>query len=430
MRPFDKTRYAAAGLIWALLAARHADAGQQLTWQDCVRLAAEHNPAMTAARAQIDAADAGAHAARSALLPQLSAGASATQGGRDSNPDNNDRTAYGTSLNVDQTVYSGGRNTANVRIADATRARANASAAAVMAKTTYDLRASFVDLLYAQTQLQLLREIEKRRQDNMELVDLRYEGGREHKGSLALSQATFFDAQVQTRQAQRLVEINRQALWRIIGITTTPDAFEVTGDMEAGAAPAIRDWDELAQNTPDYAVSIASKAVANAQVEVARSGNWPDVNLSGSAGRYGDDQTFRDDAWSAGLKLNFPFWPGGRNTHDIRKAEAGLREAEANLADTLNTLVRTLANAGQALANAIEEVEVQHRYVAAADVRAEISRQQYGDGLLTFENWDLIENDLIDKRKRLLDSRRAALLAEAAWRRATGYEAFTASAPQ
>ena len=73
---------------------------------------------------------------------------------------------------------------------------------------------------------------------------------------------------------------------------------------------------------------------------------------------------------------------------------------------------------------------MQRHYVAAADIRAEISRQQYDDGLLSFENWDLIENDLINKRKGLLDSQRAALLAETAWWRATGYEAFMSSKPK
>jgi outer membrane protein TolC len=428
-RLFNHSRPLIISLILGILPVLRTEAGEVMTWEDCVRIAAENNPALTAARAQIDAADAGTHAARSAMLPQLSAGASATRGERDNSPDT-DRTAYGTSLNIEQSLYSGGRNYATVRAADATRERAGASAAAVMARTTYDLRTAFVDLLYAQTQLQLLREIEKRRQDNMELVDLRYEGGREHKGSLALSQASLFDAQVQTRQAQRLMEVNRQMLWRTIGLTTQPGTLEVAGAMEPSTSAEISDWDELARNTPDYAVGSASKAVSAAQVEVARSGHWPKLSLAGATGRQGDDETFEEDSWSAGLKLSFPFWSGGQTTHEIHKAEASLREAEATLADTLNSLVRNLADANQALANTLESIDVQRRYVAAADIRAEISRQQYGDGLLSFENWDLIENDLISKRKRLLDSQRASLLAEATWWRTTGYEAFMSSRPK
>ena len=56
----------------------------------------------------------------------------------------------------------------------------------------------------------------------------------------------------------------------------------------------------------------------------------------------------------------------------------------------------------------------------AAQVRAEIARSQYTSGLLAFEDWDLIENDLIENEKQALLARRTAARAAAAWDRALG----------
>ena len=67
---------------------------------------------------------------------------------------------------------------------------------------------------------------------------------------------------------------------------------------------------------------------------------------------------------------------------------------------------------------------VQKKYVEASDIRAEIARQQYEDGLLSFENWVLIEDDVISRRKLLLDAQKNAMAAEAAWWKAIGYNAF------
>ena len=66
----------------------------------------------------------------------------------------------------------------------------------------------------------------------------------------------------------------------------------------------------------------------------------------------------------------------------------------------------------------------------AAEIRAEISRQQYEGGLLSFENWIVIEDDLITKKEKLLDARKSALLAEAAWWQVIGQEAFSKAKPR
>ena len=64
-------------------------------------------------------------------------------------------------------------------------------------------------------------------------------------------------------------------------------------------------------------------------------------------------------------------------------------------------------------------------FLAAADLRAEIARTQYTTGLLSFEDWDLIENDLIDNQKAMLASLRDAVLAEAAWEQTLGKGALS-----
>ena len=102
---------------WALLmAVTTGSAEETLSWADCVRLAAEKNPALAAAHKQVEAAEAGVGVARSALRPQLSVGASADRSGRDGTDSTSD-TSYGTSVSVEQSLYSGGQKKASVHAA-------------------------------------------------------------------------------------------------------------------------------------------------------------------------------------------------------------------------------------------------------------------------------------------------------------------------
>ncbi|MBM4147732.1 MAG: TolC family protein [Lentisphaerae bacterium] len=407
----------------SVLAAAGADT---LTWEECVSLAADNSPSLAAARARVDAADASVGAARSGYLPQLSVGASADHSGN-SSADSETDVSYGASFDASQSLYKGGETRARVDSARSALNRAAASAAGEAATVTFNLRRSFVNLLHAQEQLNLTREIEARRRDNLELVELRHEGGREHSGSLAMSRAAHHEAEVDVVQAERQVAIARDSLSREIGSALLPATTRAEGSLDSRPVPDVADWTRLARNTPALAEATASLAAAEARLRQARAGYQPDLALSGSAGRYGSDGDFEDDRWSVRLRLSYPFWPGGSTAHEVRQARASLDESTAALDQTLRKNATDIETAHGAFADASEGAEVQRRYLEAAEARAAIARQQYEDGMLGFENWDIIENDLIGRRKRLLDSRRSLALAEAAWQRAIGISAFGGS---
>ncbi|MBU1694121.1 MAG: TolC family protein, partial [Verrucomicrobia bacterium] len=355
--------------------------------------------------------------------PQLSLGGGAEHAEQDGQGTAGDA-SLSASVSAEQALYTGGRLAASVDSARAALESAQANYDSANAEVTYSLRSAFVNLLHAQEQVAVLRLIEQRRRDNLELVGLRYEGGREHKGSLALIEASFYEAQTELRQAERQVDSARRVLARTMGLAEDGPASTVAGSLESGAAPESMDWTAAAEQTPAYAGAQAAIRSAEASVRSARSGYRPDISLASSAGRSGNEDAFDTDRWSVGVRLSFPFWSGGQTRQEVAQARAQLARAEAQEAETLNGLVSDLSESLLSFRNATENVRVQARYFEAADLRAEIAREQYGAGLLTFENWDVIENERISYQRRLLESQRAALLAEAAWRRATGRGAF------
>ncbi|MCX7010266.1 MAG: TolC family protein, partial [Kiritimatiellaeota bacterium] len=108
-----------------------------------------------------------------------------------------------------------------------------------------------------------------------------------------------------------------------------------------------------------------------------------------------DDVFFpQENAWTVGVALNYPFFPGGRNIQDVRTAQSDERRYAMLLRSQWQ---QTLVNLKQAFSDwqtAVEQLHVQREFLQAAELRAEISRNQYEIGLLSFDNWDIIENDL------------------------------------
>lgn len=411
------------GIALGTCFAAPANADNAVSWRDCVGLAAAHNPSLAAVHARVEASEAGVGSARSGLFPQVAASASADRSGHDGEDTDTDTTSQA-SLGLEQTLYDGGKTRAAVRAATSTLAQTHAAGADTAAQVTYSLRTVFIRALHLQEQLRLLQTIEQRRRDNAELVELRYEGGREHRGSLASSLASLNEAEVQSRQADRKALAERASLGRSLGVSAWNPETPVVGSLCAEASDRQLDVEALARTTPAYRVALAQLDVVREQLVGTRAGGYPTVSLSGSVGRSGSDTALEDDSWNVGVKVSIPLWTGWKTRHEVHKAQATVREAEANAAAALDKAVRTLTDAHQTCLDAEDAVAVQGRYVEAAELRAEIARQQYEDGLLGFENWVVIEDELISRKKQLLDARHNAMAAEAAWWQATGYSAF------
>jgi len=72
------------------------------------------------------------------------------------------------------------------------------------------------------------------------------------------------------------------------------------------------------------------------------------------------------------------------------------------------------------LEDADELVSIQRQFQEAGEERAKIAEAQYSTGLLSFDNWIIIEDDLVRARKRYLEARSEAMRAEAQWTYARG----------
>ena len=392
-----------------------------LTLDDCLSEAAENNPDLAASRLAVQKAKYDYKASYSDMLPQVSANAGSSRSQSESSTDGStstrDSASYGVSAS--QSLYTGGRNRAAVDQGSANLQAAEADLGARRATLTYDVRKAFAGLLFAQDQIELARTILKRRQDNLDLIQLRYEGGRENKGALLLTQASARDAEYGVAQAERFLSVAQRQLARVLGRDDS-ELIRISGKLEAGRAATVADFEMLAADTPTHRRAVAQFRAARAGLDSAKSQYFPELSANASTGRSGEDWMPEQDEWFLGLSLSFPFFQGGKNVMNVRGAGAELQRVEANLRATDAELVLILQQALADYADAIDRTEVQSAYLEAGEVRAEIARSQYSSGMLSFEDWDRIENDLIGSQKEYLAGRRDAILAEANWEKAQG----------
>jgi outer membrane protein TolC len=400
-----------------LLAASLAHGAAPLTWEECIPEAMERNADLAAAQANLEAAQYKVQAASGGYYPQLTGavGYSDSSGSAASTS----TPTYSTSLSATQNLFAGFQDEAKVEQASANLAAAQANLTSAKAKLSQDLKTAFAGLRHAQNNVQLTEDIARRLEENLRLVELRFESGRENKGSLLLTRATLGQARLEHLQARQALEAAQAQLARVLGRQVSLE-LRVAGEVPAAEPGPAPDFAGLARATPDYRQVAAQEHVAQADVRLARAGLLPSLNLTGTVAREGGDWYPEGDRRTVGVSLSVPLFSGGKDYYGLKSAHSSLTAAGVNKEGVERQLLVRLRQTYAAYVEAAVKLKVDRDFLEAATTRAAIARARYQNGLMSFEDWDRIENDLIQRQKALLLAQRERVTAEAAWESAQG----------
>jgi outer membrane protein len=399
----------------------HAD--RVLTWPACVELAAKNNSELQASVRRFEAARDLEGVARGGFFPSVVGSLNFDEGkltaGGTTVDTPNPSSHYSATVSASQNLFNGLQDRGRVQQARANTAAVGADLDQSKAKISYDLKSAYQGLLYAKEYEEFTVGLIRRRESNMNLVKLLFESGRENKGSLLLSRAYLDQAHYEDLQSHNARQVAGAQLARTLGMDED-FAYDIQ-DQVPLHEPAPVDLRALAAVTPDVRRAQAQEESADAGVTVARSGFFPTLAVNGSVGKLGAEFFPHEaDRWSVGVALVLPLFNGGRDYYGTRAASETWAAAASSHLNINRDVLARLRAAYTAYVEAIAKNKADQSFREAATLRAEIARKRYNNGLMTFEDWDLIENDLINRQRTYLQSKRDRVIAEAAWEQAQG----------
>jgi outer membrane protein TolC len=384
-----------------------------------------HNPDIISARAAVRELEFGVASASAGFLPEINASAGISYGqgqssGGAGGPEWswNDSTRSSAGVSLSQDLFSGGGNLASRRRALAQLEVGNQQYRKTLSDVELRTRLAYVDVLYAQDLVELTKRIAERRGNNVRLIQLRFDGGRENRGSLARSKAQYAQSQFEVREAERSLTYALRNLAAAMGrMEMVPGA---QGDLAAAPPQALADLQGLMKQTPDYRIATTQIEASKQGMKVTRSSRFPQITLSADVGLSGEDKPKYAD-WGIWLNARVPIYTGNRLSSQVAAAKERIIQSEMGLMDTANSLMATLQQRWNLYVDAVENEAVQKELYDAEMLRAEISTAKYKQGLLSYEDWDIIESNLINQGKTHLQRRRTAEIEAARWKNALGW---------
>ena len=407
-------------VLFFLFACFSLQAEEMPTWQQCVNEAREAHPDLSSALALLQQAEADKRITAGACLPQVSLSASSRENGTTAK-DGNLFSAFSYSLLAQQLIFDGHK-TAN-QIASNREAIKGAryNYNMVSADIRFALRSAFTQLLKAQDLVGLAGQIAERRRNNVRLISLRYQGGREHIGSLRQAEADLAQAEFEVSQARRGLVLAQTTLASALGRDShnplrVQGAFRVTDLLVTKPDLAI-----LVKSHPLFQQLDTRSKAARFDLDAAKNAFSPELYLTSSLGKGSvDTLPFKAVDWSAGLTLSVPIYEGGTGRARVTKAMAVLSQQNAQEKSGYLQLFNMLEESWKSFQDARQMVAVKKKFLDAAQERSTIANAQYSNGLITFNDWVIIENNLVSAKKEFLNAGADLLIAEAQWIQAKG----------
>ena len=172
--------------------------------------------------------------------------------------------------------------------------------------------------------------------------------------------------------------------------------------------------------TADHQQALARVREASATAMLARSALMPRLDIKAKAARINRESINEDFVAFATINLSLPIFNGHHEYYTSKRAQADELGAAHTRESIDQQALATLQSAYYKFVDAVMALNVAEATSQAASIRAEIAQTEYTNGLLSFEDWDMINRDFVARKRAVLDSRRDRIIAEADWELAQG----------
>jgi multidrug efflux system outer membrane protein len=258
---------------------------------------------------------------------------------------------------------------------------------AVMLTVVTDVANGYVQLLGLDQQLAIARRTLKNRQDAVDLLTKKYQGGSATKLSVSQAQALVDEVSATIPDLERQITFAENALCALLGRNPGPIPRRSIEQLSLPAVPAGVPSDVLTRR-PDVQQAEQTLVAANARIGVAKAEFFPTISLTGALGLASDDlrwllaKTARTGEITR--SITGPLFDGGKASGDLREAEAIHNEMVETYLKSIQTALQEVDNALVYTSKARERLDALSRQVGSREDVRKLAQLRFEGGESTY----------------------------------------------
>lgn len=389
------------------------------SWKDCEKYALHNNSSILISKEYIEQSLLDVKLSKKENSFKIDFSMSANKNYIGDKSDLEDRT----SISLNKVLFDNGKVRFNVKSLEEISFSKKYEYDEVLIDIRLALRLAFINLYYAQENLKLTKEIYLSRKNNYELVMMNYESGLENKGSVLTAKVKLLSAEYDIEKAELDIKENISALKNIIGLDIDISDKEVSikSKLLEKNIEEKPDFSKILNEHSSIKALQTKKLSKNFDMKIIERFFTPTFLFSYSLSQT-DDTFFSDEDinQNIGLMFSLPLYQGNIRKANLLKAKADIKIIDYEVKNKEMEIMNNLESSFIELKKSILDLEISKESLNAARVRSEITKSKYSIGLVSFDDWIIIEDNYITSKKDLLLKKIEILNREAKWMHAKG----------
>jgi len=392
--------------------------------QELIRTALVNNYDVRRAVARVSAARANLGITRSDQFPNITAGADVTTlrnsgSGQFALPGgfNRDRTFGTVLLNLlSFEVDIWGRLRRANEAARANLLATEEDRKAVMITVVSDVSAAYFNLLELDMELEIARETLATRQESLNLIRSRQQGGVATMLDVRQAEQLVYGAAQTIPDIERLIEQTENQINLLLGMDPGPVARGRSlseQEQPPSAPPGLPS--SLLERRPDIRAAELNLAAATANIGVAKAAYFPQISLTGFLGGQSSQLSNlfsgAGGAWNFSPQVTLPIFNAGRVKSGVRFTEAQRQLASTQYQQAIRNGFREVSDALVEYRKVKEIRAQQEELVTTLQDRSRLAYLRYRGGVDTQLNALDADRDLFNAELSLAQTKRNELLA-------------------
>ncbi|MCM8823416.1 MAG: TolC family protein [Candidatus Omnitrophica bacterium] len=373
-----------------------------LSLEECINLTKENNPRLSMAKKELEKAMVEIKAKYANYFPEINFSSNYT---RTFNNLYGEYGVYSKGFSIEQALYTGGATPAEIEEAKANLSYKYAEYKNVELEEIFELKQVYYQIIKTMYQVDILEEILRRREKDVELIRLLYNAGREKKANLLQAEAEVSEVKLSINEANSQLKILKCKLNEIMGRKLdTP--LEIKGelsviDLEDSLSNIL---EEALANRPEIRELEAKIKATKAQLKYAKSGILPQANFNYTYG-WQDSRLFHgNDNWTAKVSVDLPLFDRFITRYQVKEIRTEVERLNLNKEMKEKQIELEVKEAYENFLINKQSVDVATESLRARRVRADLSRLKYKQGIISFTVLRDAELDLSSAEHKRLDA--------------------------
>ncbi len=385
---------------------------QQLTLVDVVDLALRNNPATRASWSQARASADLLGSARGQYFPTVNGTAAVS---RIKSPATNARpagirTEYGPQVSLNYLLLDFGGRSGSIERARQNVFAANLSHNATIQNTVLQAQVAYFTYMATSALLAAEKTAVAEAQASLNAAQQRNRVGLATIADVLQARTALSQEQLNLETIQGNLQAARGGLAAALGLPANLpfDLQPISGPVPVRTLGESVDSiiNAALQNRPDLAAARAQAAAAYSQVRVARSAEFPSLNLTGNGARtYTSPSTFAGPSYSVSLGLSIPIFNGFSHQYDVAAARAQADAISALADQTRQQVVTEVFVSYYALQTAQQRATTADDLLASAEQSAQVAAGRYREGVGSIIDLLTAQTALANARAQNVQSR-------------------------